>query len=252
MELVEEMVGDYERYEDLLLRRDEFEKEAEYILLEYMRIFGEITTEIFQLKIDCIALKKAIAYCIKAQNRGESVAPEKIQKFMEETLLVYQAELEEMVRQNQIAKTSKKISAFQTNEIKRIYRKIAKVLHPDISNFTKEYPGLEQLFQRVIIAYHCNNYKEMKELEVLVCGALEEIGQEKFQLIIPDLEEKIHELEEEIRQIITIEPYIYKELLKDSDKIQEKKKEFQEERDTYANYKIKLEEQLKEIQVNGK
>ena len=81
MELVRVASGDYSRYEELLLRRDELEKEAELILLEYTRIFGDITTEIFKLKVECIALKKSISYCIMMKNRRENVDPDKLAEY---------------------------------------------------------------------------------------------------------------------------------------------------------------------------
>ena len=248
MQLIRITGGDYSQYEELLLRRDELEKEAEHILMEYTRIFGDITTEIFKLKIDCIALKKSISYCIMLKNRGKSIDPEKLKEFFAEKMAAYQSELEEMVRQNELSKKGEKISAFQVKEIKRIYRKIAKVLHPDISNVTEKYPQLADLFQRVLIAYHCNDYKEIKELEVLVNRSLEEIGEEKFEVVIPDIESKIEELEEEIRSITTTEPYTYREILNDTERIQKKMREFEEERNSYTNYKTELESKLKDVQ----
>ena len=230
------------------MRRDELEKEAEHILLEYTRIFGDISAEIFKLKIDCIALKKSISYCITAKNRGESVSQEKLREYIAGKMAAYQAELEEMVRQNELSKKGEKISVFQAKEIKRIYREIAKILHPDISNITEKHPPLADLFQRVLIAYHCNDYKEIKELEVLVNRALEKIGEEKFELVIPDVDAKIAELEEEIQRITTTEPYTFRELLDDSERVRQKMTAFEEERDSYVNYKAELESKLAEIQ----
>lgn len=247
MQLIRLTGGDYSQYEELLLRRDELEKEAEYILLEYTRIFGDITTGIFKLKIDCIALKKSISYCVAAKNHGDVVDVEALQKYIDETMAIYQAELDEMIYKNELSKKGEKISAFQAKEIKRIYRKIAKVLHPDISNVMQKHLSLADLFQRVLIAYQCNDYKEIKELEVLVNRALEEIGEEKFELVIPDIESKIEALEEEIKNITTTEPYTYRELLNNAECTEQKMKGFEEERDSYINYKIELEAKLKEV-----
>ncbi len=248
MQLIKITAGDYTQYEDLLLRRDELEKEAEHILHRYIRIFGDITAEVFKLKIECIALKKTISYCILAQNMGEPVDMEEMQRYISEKMATYQAELDEMLHQNQLSKKSKRISAFQAREIKRIYRKIAKLLHPDISNVTEIYPPLADLFQRVLIAYQCNDYKEIKELEVLVNRALEDIGEEKFQVVIPDIGSKIIDLEEEIECITTTEPYIYHELLNNPDNVEQKMNEFIEERTSYIDYKSRLEAKLKEVQ----
>ena len=88
--------------------------------MEYTRIFGDISAEIFKLKIDCIALKKSISYCVMVKNRGESVKPEKLRNYIAERMAAYQAELDEMIRRNELSKKGEKISAFQAEEIKRI------------------------------------------------------------------------------------------------------------------------------------
>lgn len=248
MEIVKVSAGDYSQYEELLLRRDELEKEAEQILISYTRIFGDITTEIFKLKIHCIALKKSISYCVMLKNRSEKVDPEKLREYIAEKMAAYRLELDEMIKRNENSKKSEKISSFQAREIKRIYRKIAKNLHPDITDITKKHPPLAELFQRVIIAYQCNNYNEIKELEVLVNRFLEEIGKERFEIIIPNIEEKIEELEKEIQYITTAEPYMYREILNDKVRIEKMMEDFCDEKISYEKYNAELEIKLKEVQ----
>lgn len=247
MELIKVIDGDYAQYEELLLKRDELEKEAELILLEYTRVFGDITTEIFELKVNCIVLKKAISFCVIAKNTGNVVDKDALTKFIVVQMAVYQEELDEMVRKNELSKSSSKISAYAEKEIKRIYRKLAKLLHPDISNLTKEYPVFEELFQRILIAYQCNNYKELKELEFLTNRALEELGEQNFEVVIDNIEEKIESLRGDIYTIKNSIPYIYKELLENAKKMEEKMKEFEDERETYRSYKEELEKTLEEL-----
>lgn len=250
MELVKVIDGDYTQYEELLLKRDELEKEAELILLAYTRVFGDITTEIFELKVNCIVIKKAISFCIIAKNTGNDVDQEALTQFIVAQMALYQEELDEMIRMNEVSKSSSKISAYEEKEIKRIYRKLAKLLHPDISNLTKEFPVFEDLFQRILIAYQCNDYKELKELEFLTNRALEELGEQNFEVIIDDIEEKIENLRREIYTIKTTVPYTYKELLQSDEQIAQKMKEFEDERETYKTYKAELEKTLAELKEN--
>ena len=63
--------SNYSKYEELLVRKDTLEKEAKGYLISYVRIFGELTAKVFQLKIECIRQKKAIALCQAAINKGE-------------------------------------------------------------------------------------------------------------------------------------------------------------------------------------
>lgn len=250
MELVRVAGGDYSRYEELLLRRDEVEKQADHTFMEYIRIFGDITTEIFKLKVECIAIKKSISYIVMIKNKGEEPDPQRMVKYIEERMTTYQAELDEMIRVNEKSRKGVPISAYREKEIKRVYRKLAKVLHPDLSNVTEKHPALAELFQRVMIAYKCNNYKEIKELEVLTSKALEDLGEERFEVVIPDIEQKTEELEEEIHGIMTGEPYIFREYIFNREKQETKMCELQEEKEAYLNYKEELQQNLKEMREN--
>lgn len=44
----------YSKYEEVLLRRDNLRKEAEHYHMEYLRVFGDLITEDFEKKIECI------------------------------------------------------------------------------------------------------------------------------------------------------------------------------------------------------
>ena len=50
----------YAKYEEVLLRRDNLRKDAESFHLEYIRVFGDLITESFRLKVECIRKKKMI------------------------------------------------------------------------------------------------------------------------------------------------------------------------------------------------
>ena len=248
MKLVRVTDGDYLRYEALLLKRDELEKRAEQIYCAYTRIFGDLIAEVFRLKIECIAFKKAIGYCVRRKNRGERQDPQALAAYIKEKMAGYRAELSEMLRQNEIARKGSRVSAYQEAEIKRIYRRLAKLLHPDLCRMTERHPELADLFQRVMIAYKCNGYKEMKELEVLVMRALENLGGETFNIVITDIEEKIEELEQEIKGIMTTEPYIYLVYLEDMEKQEAKRMTLYDEKKAYSQYKERLQESLKKVQ----
>ena len=44
----------YSKYEEVLLRRDNLRKEAEHYHMEYIRVFGDLITDAFEKKIECI------------------------------------------------------------------------------------------------------------------------------------------------------------------------------------------------------
>ncbi|MCF0136702.1 MAG: hypothetical protein HUJ69_09850 [Lachnospiraceae bacterium] len=250
MEIICVANGDYERYEELLLQRDQLEKEAYRHQLAYTREFGDLAIECFQLKIDCIALKKSIAFCIAAKNRGEKPDLAALSELLLRQMAAYTKQLDDMVNEQKAARGGRPLAPYEVSEIKKIYRRIAKMLHPDISPLTEMYPELGELFQRVMIAYQCNDLQELRNLEVLINKVLSDYDIETVNMAIPNVAERILELENEIEQILTTEPYIYKYLFEDEFKIQIKKDELKKEIEEYCTYKAQLEKQYRNL-MNG-
>ena len=63
----------------------------------------------------------------------------------------------------------------------------------------------------------------MEETEVAINSYLEQLDLGTMDIEIPDIEEKIEELEDEIRDIKSKNPYLYKYILTDEKSVQEKK-----------------------------
>lgn len=248
MEIVRVAGGDYDRYEALLLQREQLEKQADAFQREYTREFGGLMVEVFQVKVDCIALKKSIAFYVAARNRGETADPAGLAAYLAVHMAAYRQQLEELIAQRDAAQLSGRLLApHEMGEIKRLYRRLAKLLHPDLSPLTREVPELAELFRQVQIAYHCNDLEELQELEVLINSTLKRCGIDRAQLVIPDLPRRILALEEKIQQILTTEPYLYKDLLADVFQMQEKREALQTELQTCLAYRAQLEQQLQEL-----
>ena len=247
MDIIKVAVGDYGRYEELLLQKEQLGKEAFTYQQDYINEFGELINEVFATKIECISLKKKIAYCQAVINRGESVDVSAMESYVSSQMSAYYKQLEDMIKAFGAASHRKPISISDSLEIKKIYRRIAKILHPDISPLTEQYPELYDLYQRVMLAYNCNDIEELRDLEVLINKALNNIGIDSLNINVPDIGEKILKLEKAINTILTTEPYTYKELLESPEKIYKKKTELSAELEEYKKYKSELEDHLNEI-----
>ena len=239
--------GQYERYEELTLLKDQYEKEADLYHREFIREFGDLMTESFQLKIECIALKKEIALFIKAKNAGRKITRGEVRISLEIQMSGYYEELDKMVKETDASKKGRPISEYEAEQIKTLYRKLAKLLHPDISPLTADHPALADYFNRIILAYKCNDLKELRKLEVLVNKELEANGIEGFNAVIPDAAERIEELERDIDMIINSEPYTHRYMLSDGDAVYEKRLELEREIEDYSAYKAELTAKLEEI-----
>ena len=93
--------------------------------------------------------------------------------------------------------------------------------------------------------------KELRETEVLINRYLKEQGFERIETSIPNIEEKIRELEEEIAGILSTEPYIYKDLLDDEEQVEAIKKKLRAEVAEYEDYKQRLSKALETMLEGG-
>ena len=237
----------YEQYEFLLLKRDQYRNKAGQILISYTKEFGDLINAVFEKKIECIRLKKAIAMCLAYINRGEAVDVDAMNARIDREMTLYYAELEEMLSRTQAAQNARVLPQTVVLEIRRIYRKLVRLLHPDINPATCEFPEAIDLWNRISIAYHSNNLDEMRELEVLAAALTEKMGGNDITVDIPDIEEKIAALEQEINDILAKEPYIYKKILEDADLIREKKDALHSELDEYSRYQNELQQNLDQM-----
>ncbi len=241
----------YARYEELLIRRDEVKKQAFQYERAYVREFGELILEVFQMQMDAVRKKRTIEYCQIFVNRGESVDQSALQEYLEKELAEYKEKLDAMIRDNEAARASQRITEVDLLKIKRIYHHMVKKIHPDINPITAENEELKGLWQRLIIAYNCNDLKEMEETEILVNSVLEKLNLGTLDITIPDIDEKIHEIEAEIEQITGTDPYQYKYLLADEEAVEQIKQELRAELKDYEDYGRQLDEILNGLLQKG-
>ena len=240
-----------DKYVELLKQRDRLRKVAFQLSREYIRVFGDKILEIFEKKIECIRKKKMIAYCQAAINRGEAIDQQALQAYLALQMKEYRKQLENMLREKEISDQMTDISQIELLKIKRIYHKIAKLIHPDIFPRTQEEPLLMELWLRTVAAYECNDLTAITECEALVNRAVAQLGIEPTDMEIPDIEEKIKALQDEIERIKQTDPYQYKFLLDDEDAVKEKMDSLDEELRSYEEYDDELETMLETIMGNG-
>jgi len=250
-ELIFERSSNYSRYEELLMRRDALKKDAFLWDREYIRVFGDRIVRNFELKIECIRKKKTITFCQAAINHGGRVNMEALQQFLEEAMADYQAKLKAMIEEQKIASEGTLIPEVQMIKIKKLYKNLAKRLHPDINPLTVKNGELRDLWERVVVAYKCNQLKDLEELEILINATLAALGGEQTMVDIPDIEDKIAEVLADIEAIKNTDPYLYRFLLEDSTAVKEEKRELDEEFSAYEEYRIELEELLQSILASG-
>ena len=239
------------QYEELLMQRDKLTKECGSLMVAYKREFGELLLANFELKIECVREKKRISYCRRRMNRGLAVDVERMDTEIENEMTVYMFQLNEMAYEMAEAKKAEPVDEYRLSRAKKIYRRLAKVLHPDINRRTMEDEELKDLWSRILTAYRMSDVDELENLELLVHKVMTERGAETFVVVCTDIESRIERVERQITDIVTTEPYTYLELLRDETKIEEHKNRLQEEHDDYERYLRQLQTTLAEMLADG-
>lgn len=238
-------------YEKLLFERDRVKKEADNYLRLYIHEFGELMTELFRKKISCIEKKKMISYCQTTVNYGKLINIEEMNRYIENEMSDYQQQLNDMIENNKTCKNLDTISQNEYLKIKKLYRKIAKKIHPDLNHVTENNPVLSELWINVMNAYHRNDLEALERLEVQINSILRETGISADETDIPDIQDKIQALENKIENILSTDPYQYKFILDDEELVKEKKEELSKEIEIYSNYENQLKDILKSLIERG-
>lgn len=251
MDLIKSTNTRYEEYELLLLDRDQIQKETGQIWTAYIKEFGQLLTDVYEEKLECIKRKKTISYYQAAINHGDAIDPAAIQKYLDKEMASYYADLRQMIQDNETCRNSGTSTSYEVHRSKTLYRRIAKLIHPDINPETDRQDALRELWQRALTAYAHNDVKALSEIEILVRKALKDLGMGEIHIDIPDIDRKIEELKDEIRNIADSEPYMYHVLLDDPEAVSKKKNDLNNELESYRKYRKELDGVIEEMIRNG-
>lgn len=234
----------YERYEELLHKKERLKKEAKEYEIAYNSIFGALNSDVYEARTSCVRKRKAISYCQSIIGMGSRVKRSEMNAFVDKAMQDYEKTLNFLMEDDK--KDEKKLNDFQSKkEIKNIYRKLARLIHPDMHNNLDEDEVIQDLWNRTCVAYSCQDLGELQELDVLINNYLASINQKHEEIEIPNVNEKIFYLNREIDNIIHNNPYQYKFILKDEDSLKRKKEELEKELDDYIKYGQELDEEMK-------
>ena len=248
-ELIKVKNTSYILYEELLLKRENLKKEGEQFYISYLQIFGELMTESFQKKIECIRKKKMIAYCQRCLNQGKDINSMDLNRFIQDEMESYEEELKLMTENAKAAAKAKELSAEQILMIKDIYYRLARRIHPDMHPELAADAKLQDYWNQIGIAYQNNQLSELEDLEVMITAYLENKDSGSGEIVIVDVENKIKRIEQEIERIINTKPYTYRFLLEDEGKRQEQKEALQNEIQEYTRYSHELDDVLKSFPI---
>lgn len=239
----------------LVLERDELQfVVCRNIETEYMLKLGGLEYKVYEAQCTALRLKRKAELIQARRNRQEKVILSKIEETLDIEFSYYQRKLNEQIeRMNNALERSKLevLSDEETKELKRLYRKIVKSLHPDIN------PGVTgeqiKLLDNAVTAYRSGDLATLRIINEMVGDpTLPENHKDAMSQLVEDQERLtglMKAVKDDIDRIKSEYPYSVKDIIESKDKTEQKKSELQSILSRYTEmieaYKARIEEMLR-------
>ncbi len=229
-------------FETLLLHKAELQKECLEIEERYYLRFGDELAELLRLKLEAALLRKKITYCQRKINAGLPVDEEEMEKEAIDSSFTERSIYNDALSKTEFAKSlidAPKVPLGDMDEIKKTFRQLMKLTHPDMHPEWQDDPLCAEIYQKGLSAYKGNDLKELKELYAL---AMLYFSSDDFE--IDNMEDKAEEIKNDINHILTSIPYTYLQILESPEKEKERHNEIKKERDEFSTLSLELTERL--------
>lgn len=231
----------YKRYVRLLLEKEKIVKTNFQVQQRFIELFGDLRLEMLKVEIEIAKIKKEMEYLVRKKNRNESYDLEEMDDFVNQALEGMKAQYERMKEEQTQLKNKKMLSQEEVKEIKRLYRRLVKLVHPDLNpHQTKEQ---KELWHQLQEAYRNNDLVWLRELNVLIVFKTK--GHEEVE--IEDLEDKIEAVREEIALLKEEDLYQMRELVFDEEWIDAYKEQYERERSDFEVYLRSLQKEKEKL-----
>lgn len=184
-------------YRSLIIKRDELKKQVEENQKDNYQMYADSYKEYYSLMVECIFLKKRIAYCQRCKNHHIKIYKEELEGYMDAVKEDYMHELEELRTHKKIVKQN--LSDENMKQAKKIFKRIIKRIDQD-----------HPLWERALESYRYNNLNDLKDIEMLVDYDTQSI---RKNLDMTYLTTQIERIKKEIESIENRKPKITKEYL---------------------------------------
>lgn len=184
-------------YRSLIIKRDELKKQVEENQKDNYQMYADSYKEYYSLMVECIFLKKRIAYCQRCKNHHIKIYKEELEGYMDAVKEDYMHELEKLRTHKKIVKQH--LSDEDMKQAKKIFKKIIKRINPQHS-----------LWERAVESYRYNNLNDLIDIEMLVDYDTQSI---RKNLEMTYLTTQIERIKKEIESIENRNPKITKEYL---------------------------------------
>ena len=215
---------------------------------------GSIEYKAYEAQCAALRLKRKIELIQAKKNRQEKVIISTIEETLDNEFAEYQKQPDEQIdKMNDALKRSKAdvLSDEDNKELKKLYRKIVKALHPDINPDVSE--AQVQLFDNAVSAYKNGDLGTLRIIgEMVGNNPLPEQHKDAMTQLVEErerLQGLLKSIRDSIENIKSEYPYTMKDILEDTEKTEQKKQELESIHEQYNElisiYKAKIEEMLR-------
>lgn len=184
-------------YRSLIIKRDELKKQVEENQKDNYQMYADSYKEYYSLMVECIFLKKRIAYCQRCKNHHIKIYKEELEGYMDAVKEDYMHELEKLRTHKKIVKQH--LNDEDMKQAKKIFKRIIKRINPQHS-----------LWERAVESYRYNKLNDLKDIEMLMDYDTQSI---RKNLDMTYLTTQIERIKKEIESIENRNPKITKEYL---------------------------------------
>jgi vacuolar-type H+-ATPase subunit I/STV1 len=202
---------------------------------EYIMKIGRLEYELFEIECNIARTRRKIDMIQACINLQVPINEEQIEQQLDKEYEEYIEKLKQMASDIDVANyldNCEKLTVEETAELKKTYRAIIKLIHPDVNdNLTEEQKAL---WNRVNDAYETGNIEMLKVLYELVLdnetienteNTDDENEIDVLKTKVEFLQKKIKDLLQDIEKIKKAFPFNIVDFLKDEEKIHNKQEE---------------------------
>ena len=227
--------------------------ECKNIEMVYMLSLGSIEYKAYEAECTYLRLKRKLELIQAKKNRQEPIVVSEIEEALDEEFDEYQKKLDEHIsKMNDALDRGKfeQLSDEETKELKSIYHKVVKELHPDLN--PEESQAKIELFEKAVEAYRNGDLFSLRLIHEMACesvlpdnsdDAVATLNKEKVRL-----KELLEKIMLNIENVKSEFPYTMKELINDPEQTRERRKQLEEliaqYNDMIKIYKVKIEEMI--------
>lgn len=238
----------------LVLERDELlYMECRNIEMAYMLSLGGLEYKVYEAECAVLRLKRKLELIQAKRNLQERIVIAQIEITLDTEFSEYKERLKAQIdKMNEAIDRSHRglLTDEQAKELKRLYRKIVKSLHPDL------HPDLSdsqlELFKNAVTAYENGDLQTLQIISEMVGEPLPDTSQDAMTQLTHEKERLgnlLKTIKNSIKTIKSEYPYILKEIVNSPEKTAERKqaleKMLEQYREMIATYYAKIEEMMR-------